>query len=53
MKKFRERFYKCLSSVVVFVALTSIVEVCSFCILIIHQPVIPERLKEMARLRNK
>lgn len=48
MKKLSKKFYQYLSSVVTFVALLSIVELNSFCLLIIHQPDIPEKLKTRA-----
>lgn len=45
MKKLSKKFYQCLSSVATFVAVLSIMELNSFCLLIIHQPDIPEKLK--------
>lgn len=45
MKKLTKKFYHCLSSVITFVAVLSITELNSFCILILHQPDVPEKLK--------
>lgn len=50
MKKFKRKIYQMLGSITMFVAVLSIVEVRSFCLLIIHQPDVPERLKEKMEL---
>lgn len=49
MKKLSKKFYQCLSTVVTFVAVLSFTELNSFCILILHQPDVPEQLKTKAR----
>lgn len=48
MKKIKKKFYKILSSIAMSVAVLSFVELYSFCILIIHQPEVPERLRQKA-----
>lgn len=50
MRKISKRFYECLSSVATFVAVLSVADVYSFCLLIIHQPDVPERLKNRLRV---
>lgn len=50
MKKITEKIYKMLSSVALSVAVLSLAELNTFCILIIHQPDIPKRLREKAGL---
>lgn len=50
MKKITKKIYQMISSVVMSIAVLSIAELNTFCILIIHQPDIPERLKEKVGL---
>lgn len=50
MKKITEKIYKMISSVALSVAVLSLAERNTFCILIIHQPNIPKRLREKAWL---
>lgn len=53
MKKLNRIMYQLLGSVAMFMAITSIAEVNSFCTLIIHQPDIPESLKKKVGLLEK
>lgn len=46
MKNLTRTIYKMISSVVLSVAVLSLAERYTFCILIIHQPDIPKRLRE-------
>lgn len=46
MKKITNVMYRLLGSVAMYTAVMSITELNSFCILIIHQPKIPESLKQ-------
>nr|WP_314463097.1 cyclic lactone autoinducer peptide [uncultured Clostridium sp.] len=48
MKKFSKKMYGFLSTAAMFVAVTSIAQLNSFCILTIHQPEIPDSLKKKA-----
>ncbi len=50
MKKVTEKIYKLISSAALSVAVLSLAELNTFCILIIHQPDIPKRLREKAGL---
>lgn len=53
MKKITKKIYQVISSVVLSVAVLSLAELNTFCILIIHQPDIPERLREKYRLMTE
>lgn len=46
MKRFSKIFYQILGSVTTYIAMLSIVQLNSFCLLIIHQPNIPQKLQE-------
>lgn len=46
MKRFSKKIYQILGSVTTYVAVLSIVQLNSFCLLIIHQPDIPPKLQE-------
>ena len=46
MKKITKKIYQMISSVALTVAVLSVTELNTFCILIIHQPDIPERLRK-------
>ena len=50
MKKIIRKIYKMIGSVALSVAVLSIAELNTFCILIIHQPDIPKRLREKVGL---
>lgn len=50
MKKLINAMYRFLGAATMFVAVMSITELNSFCILIIHQPEIPNSLKERVGL---
>ncbi len=53
MKKVTKKIYQMISSVALSIAILSIAELNTFCILIIHQPDIPERLREKTGLLSK
>lgn len=53
MKKVTKKIYQMISSVALSIAILSIAELNTFCILIIHQPDIPERLREKIGLLSK
>lgn len=50
MSKFSKKMYGFLSTAAMFVAVTSVAQLNSFCILTIHQPDLPEALKKKVGL---